>query len=104
MIKALVSVKNNKYTGFKCMGHANYADKGKDVVCASVSALVISTANSIEKLTDTDFKAKVGKDVIEYDFRTEPDEKACLLMDSLVLALKEIQKEYGSKYLNLKIG
>lgn len=33
-------------------GHANYAEPGKDIVCAAVSALVYTLQESIEKLTD----------------------------------------------------
>ena len=103
MIQAKVSIKNNKYNSFSCTGHAGYGYKGNDIICAAVSTLVINTANSIEKLTDCDFKAQNNGDEIKYIFNSEPDEKASLLMDSLVLGLKEIQKEYGKKYLNLLI-
>ena len=103
MIKAYVSLKNNKYLSFSCTGHAGYGYKGNDIVCAAVSTLVINTANAIEKLTDCDFKAENKSDEITYVFNSVPDEKASLLMDTLVLGLKEIQKEYGKKYLDLII-
>ena len=103
MIKALVSTKDNKYNGFSCTGHAGYGYKGNDVVCAAVSTLVINTANAIEKLTNSDFKSTVDGNEIKYVFNSAPDEKASLLMDTLVLGLKEIQKEYGKKYLDLVI-
>ena len=45
MIKATVSIKDNKYDGFTCSGHAGYADYGKDIVCASVSSIVITSCN-----------------------------------------------------------
>jgi len=103
MIKAYVSLKNNNYSNFSCTGHAGYGYKGNDIVCAAVSTLVINTANAIEKLTDCNFRAVSGKDEISYEFNSEPDDKAKLLMDALVLGLKEIQKEYGKKYLELVI-
>ena len=31
-------------------GHANFSEHGSDIVCAGVSALAITTVNSIEKL------------------------------------------------------
>ena len=103
MIKAKVSIKDSKYSGFSCTGHAGYANKGNDIVCAAVSVLVINTANAIEKLTDTDFRAVNSGDEIKYVFNSVPGDKASLLMDALVLGLKEIQKEYGKKYLDLVI-
>ena len=66
MINAEVSIKDNKYVAFSCAGHAGFSDKGKDIVCASVSALVINTANAIEKLSDCDFNAEVCGDKITY--------------------------------------
>ena len=103
MIKALVSTKNNNYYQFSCTGHAGFADSGKDIVCAAVSTLVINTANAIEQLTDADFSSTMDNNEIKYIFHSNPDEKSKLLMDALVLGLKEIQKEYGKKYLNLVI-
>ena len=103
MIKATVSIKDNKYGGFTCSGHAGFGYRGNDVICAAVSMLVINTANSIEKLTDCNFKSTDSGNEIKFIFNSEPDDKASLLMDSLVLGLKEIQKEYGKKYLELVI-
>ena len=42
MIK--VEIKNNK---IEIKGHAYYDDYGKDIVCASVSSIVITTINAI---------------------------------------------------------
>ena len=42
MIK--VEIENNK---IEIKGHANYDDYGKDIVCASVSSIVITTINAI---------------------------------------------------------
>ena len=101
MINAEVSIKDNKYVAFSCAGHAGFSDKGKDIVCASVSALVINTANAIEKLSDCDFNAVASEDKITYVFKSEIDDKALLLMDALIIGLEGIQKEYGKKYLQL---
>lgn len=103
MIKACVSLKDNKYHSFSCTGHAGYAKHGNDIVCAAVSILVFNTANSIEKLSDCDFKSENSGQIITYRFISEPDEKATVLMDALVLGLKSIQKEYGKKFLELEI-
>ena len=103
MIIAKVKFQDSCYKRFECSGHAEYAEKGQDVICAAVSTLVINTANSIEKLTNNNFKAYNDGNLIRYEFKSLPDEKATLLMDSLLLGLKEIQKEYGKKYLRLEI-
>ena len=36
------------YQGFTCMGHAGYAKRGKDIVCAAVSSAAIMSANTVK--------------------------------------------------------
>lgn len=87
------------YKGFTCMGHANFSSSGKDIVCASISVLVINTLNSIEELakeniiTDNDEK----KGYIECHFPDEINDKTTLLMDSMVMGLKSIEEKYGKQ-------
>ena len=51
----VVKIRENSLT---IDGHAGYAEKGKDIVCAGVTSLVQTLVESIEDLT---------KDKIEYD-------------------------------------
>ena len=102
MIIAKVSKKQGFYYSFTCEGHAGYDDYGKDIVCAAVSMLVINTANSIDELTSNDIEAD-NKEHISWRFKSCPDDKATLLMDSLLLGLHEIQRQYGKKYFRLII-
>ena len=41
---------NREVERFSCSGHAGYAASGGDIVCASISVLVINTINAIEGL------------------------------------------------------
>lgn len=103
MIKAKAIFDDNlNYKAFSCSGHAEYADKGHDIVCAAVSILVINTANSIEQLTNANFVASEDDGIINFVFKDVPDEKSKLLMDAMILGLDEIQKLYGKKYLKLE--
>ena len=97
---------SHKYFGFRMEGHAEFAAYGSDIVCAAVSALVINTINSIEALTEDTFEDAVHqeKDVVSFQITSKPvSEKAELLLDSLVLGLQSVAKEYGKKYICLKI-
>ena len=95
---------NNKYTGFTCMGHAGYAEEEPDIVCAAVSVLVINTINAIDKLAGQTPKVLQNEDTgfIKCDFENSLNEKSILLMDAMVLGLKDISKTYGRKYLQVK--
>ncbi len=62
MIKAVIYEDyNNILTGFSLSGHADFDEPGKDIVCSSVSVLVINTINCIEKFTDADLTVTSDK-------------------------------------------
>ena len=50
MIIITIFQNQESVTGFRCIGHAEYAEYGSDIVCAGVSALVVNAINSIEAL------------------------------------------------------
>ena len=53
MIQAVFYMYSDKtYRGFSVSGHAGYENAGKDIICASVSALVINTVNAVDALTE----------------------------------------------------
>ena len=93
-----------EYKGFTCIGHANYAAFSKDVVCAAVSVLVINTINSMEELAGEkmDLITNETNGLIDCRFQHSIGHDSKLLMDSMVLGLKEIVKQYHSKYVELK--
>ena len=104
MTKIIVYKSNHKYSGFKCFGHSGYAEYSKDIVCASISVLVINTINSIDQLTDdvieVDSDEKNG--LIKCNFKNLISSNSCLLLDAMILGLTEIQKQYGKTYIDLK--
>ena len=95
--------KAGEYKGFNCIGHAEYAASGEDIICAGISVLVINTINSIEILAGDKFDlvANDEEGLIHCSFPEPINEKSILLMDSLVLGLEGIKKQYGKKYLDL---
>lgn len=95
--------KSGDYRRLFCKGHAGYAKAGKDIVCASVSVLVINTINAIETLAKEKVCVTADEEegLIDCDFPEGLSEKGRLLMDSLVLGLENIVNGYGSKYLEL---
>lgn len=50
MIQINVIRASQEIVGFEISGHADYADSGKDIVCAAVSSQVISVENSLDQL------------------------------------------------------
>ena len=104
MIKAVFYKKNDKYFGFSLNGHAGYADYGKDIVCSAVSALAFNTVNSIEtftkcKVIEAEEDSANGR--ISVIFPDGTAEDAALLIDSMLLGIRAIEEQYGSKYVKL---
>ena len=74
-------------------GHANYAEAGKDIVCAGVSALVQGLISSMESLTS---------DLIQYDitpgradiYYEDLSEAGTLLVDSFFIGICQIADEF----------
>ena len=95
---------SGNYMGFHSFGHAEFADAGEDIICAAVSMLVINTINSMEVLLHESFQCDSDDEngFIHFRFQGVPSDNAKLLMDSMILGLKEVQKQYGKKYILLK--
>ena len=98
--------KSNKdiYKGFTCKGHAGYKAFGKDIICASISILVINTINSLEELAGQEMDVKEDENTGYIDCRLtqECNEKSKLLLDSMILGLQCIVQQGGKKYLKLR--
>ena len=48
MIKVTTLYDKDTLKGFKIIGHADYGEHGKDIVCAAVSMLAYTTVNSLD--------------------------------------------------------
>ncbi len=94
MIK--VEIKNNK---IEIKGHANYDDYGKDIVCASVSSIVITTINAIiefdpESIYYEDLNNRI---LIE---KLKDDDITNKLINNMIELLEELEESYKD---NIKI-
>lgn len=104
MITITIRKTSTDYLGFGCIGHAGWNRRGKDIVCAAASILVINTVNSLQELADTPLHVVTNESAGLLDCRIKdiPNEKSNLLIDAMVLGLLGIEKEYGKKYITLK--
>ena len=98
MTTIVIFKSKNSYKGFTCMGHAGFGPAGSDIVCAAIAILVINTLNSIEELAGEKMITESNEEgCIECHFPDEINDKTKLLMDSMVMGLKEIEQNYGGK-------
>lgn len=73
-------------------GHANFEDYGKDIVCASVSSIVITTVNAILRYNNKAIKYTNDKELIIEIL--EKDEIINILITNMLELLKELEKQY----------
>ena len=88
MIKIEVT-KNN----ISILGHANYDEYGKDIVCASVSGVIICSVEAISKFDINAIDIKESKDKLELIINKE-DEITKKLIANMLNCLKELEKKY----------
>ncbi len=103
MIAVTVEKNAGRYISFRSKGHAGFAGEGLDIVCAAVSALIITTVNSLEAFTHDKIRVKDDDGFVDLRFSPEQSDEARLLMDSLLLGLTEIETSYGRKYLKVDV-
>lgn len=101
MIEIEIQRKNRQYRGFLCEGHAGYAQEGYDIICSAVSVLTVNAVNSIEQFTQDAFAIRQDDGLLELILEGEASKETTLLLDSMILGLQEIQKQYGNEYIKL---
>ena len=102
MITVTIFKNENQFSRIESVGHAGYADYGQDIICSAVSVLLINTLNSIEKFTTDKVEvSSMDSGELICDFPEGLSHDGMLLMDSLILGLQEISKEYGKNHLTL---
>ena len=85
-------------------GHTEYAELGQDIVCASVSSVLIMTLNGIEKVLNVIYGCEEGDGyllfVLPDDLNDNKRKEINILLESMYNHFKMIAKEYPD---NVKI-
>lgn len=85
-----VSVRKGRIT---VSGHAGFAEAGKDIVCAGVTALIQTLIKSVSDLTEDkiEYEISPGRADIYYG---DPSEEGKLLVDSFFIGICLIADEF----------
>jgi len=94
MIKIKVGEKN-----ISILGHADYDDYGKDIVCAAVSSITLCSVEAIASFDINAIDIKESKDELELIINKE-DNITKKLITNMLNCLKELEKKYPK---NIKI-
>ena len=85
---------------FEMDGHALFADRGKDIVCAGVSAVSVGAINAVHELTgvtpDLEHRADgFLRCVIPGGLSEDVYEKVQLILEAMAVSLRSIEETYG---------
>lgn len=82
-------------------GHAGSSVKGKDVICAAVSALSQTLVLSINRLLNVEQSVKIENGLLTSTVQRVTDageeNKLKLLIESFLIGILEIQREYPGR-------
>ena len=96
MIKVLITEKKGVLESILIKGHANYDIYGKDIVCASVSALTLCTINNISALEDNTIKITMNDNEFKIEIIkvTKINTK---LLNNMIKLLKELASKSNNR-------
>ena len=88
MIKIKVTEKN-----ISILGHANYDDYGKDIVCAAVSSIVMCSVEAISQFDINAVDIKENQNKLEIIIN-KTDDITQKLITNMLNCLTELEKKY----------
>lgn len=95
-----------KILAFTVSGHANSAPHGEDLVCAGVSTVTFGTINALYALVTQKIEVEKGKSgfiscKLPENLSKEDFQKAQLLLESMVIMLKQIELSNVKQYIEI---
>lgn len=99
MVQVKVLKTKEKISKITFVGHSMYDKVGKDIVCSSISSIMITTINGIDLLSKGDIKEKLSKDKVEINVINNNKIVDTLLINMIML-LRDLEEQYPR---NLKI-
>ena len=92
---------NGEISGFQIKGHADFAEKGKDIVCSAISVLAQTAVIGLgEYLQKSSFKYSIDdgylKCMLQSGLSTEENKAAQIILKTMYLGIKSIEEGYTS--------
>lgn len=75
------------------IGHANYNEHGKDIVCASISTLFQTFAESVEQLTYDKIRTFISEGMAYAEYENL-SERGQVLLDSFLVGCEMVANTY----------
>ena len=99
MIKCEFFTENDRITGFTVSGHSSYEERGKDIVCAYVSAVVTMAEATINDVCGAKAKVRVGEDEARITLKLpkscDEEETVQAVLAGMMVTLISLQEDYS---------
>ena len=73
MIQIEITKRKDRIRKLTCRGHAGFADRGSDLVCAGISSILFGALNGLDEMFAADVKLKADDNCIEIDVCNDSD-------------------------------
>jgi len=84
MIEVWVRRDGGKITAYRVEGHAGWAQAGRDIACAAVSALVVGTENGLDEVAGAVKESRSSDGKLEVELKQELGEEARIMADAIL--------------------
>lgn len=85
---------------YRVEGHALFAESGKDIVCAGVSAVAVGAVNAAEAVAGVALEARMEHGLLQVkvpdDVPENRQETLQTVLEAMVVMLRTIERSYGS--------
>lgn len=99
MIKVHIKKESELILSIEIKGHSGYDEMGRDIVCASVSTMTITTVNAIIRYDDKSLSYNQDEGYVKLVV-LKHSSVVDLLLENLVSLLKELETQY-KKYIKI---
>ena len=89
MIQAVLTVQNGMIKTAEISGHSGSADKGEDLICAAVSAIVFGTCNALDEL-GSEADIEVSSNLVKITGRDDPLTQT--ILNTMDIQLRTVQE------------
>lgn len=93
MININVSKKDDYVNRITIKGHSMYAENGKDIVCASVSSIAITTVNACLRIDENSIIYSENDGFLEIKIQNN-NEIIHILIENMISLFKELEGKY----------
>lgn len=100
MTNIKIKYKNNLVEKINILGHTGYDELGRDIVCSSISSIVITSVNAIIRLNEKSIYHKELSGNIEIKVLSH-DNVVDTLLTNMIDLLKKLEYQYPK---NIKIN